>query len=47
MTVSTGNESRGSAPLTRLLAWVVLALMATATVYTAWIAVANFHRIGV
>jgi hypothetical protein len=33
--------------LTRLLAWVVLALMAAATVYTAWIAVANFNRIGV
>jgi hypothetical protein len=38
----------GRAPvLTRLLAWVVLALMAVATLYTGWIAVANFHRIGV
>jgi hypothetical protein len=31
----------------RLLAWVVLALMAGATVYTAWIVLANFNRIGV
>ena len=31
----------------RLLAWVVLALMAAATAYAIWIAVANFHRIGV
>jgi hypothetical protein len=33
--------------LTRLLAWVVLALIAGASVYTVWIAVANYHRIGV
>jgi hypothetical protein len=30
-----------------MLAGVVLALMAAATVYTAWIVLANFHRIGV
>ena len=47
MAVSVKSESEGSAPLARLLAWVVLALMAAATAYTAWIAVANFHRIGV
>jgi hypothetical protein len=33
--------------LTTLVAWVVLALTAVATLYTAWIAVANFGRIGV
>jgi len=31
----------------RAAAWVVLALMAAATLYSAWIALANFHRIGV
>jgi len=31
----------------RLLGWLVLLLMAAATAYTAWIAVANFNRIGV
>jgi hypothetical protein len=41
------SASGGSAPLARMLAGVVLALMAAATVYTAWIALANFHRIGV
>jgi hypothetical protein len=41
------HESERSPALTRLLAWVVLVLMASATVYTAWIAVANLHRIGV
>jgi hypothetical protein len=30
-----------------LLAWVVLAVMAASTVYTGWIALANFNRIGV
>jgi hypothetical protein len=30
-----------------VLAWGVLALMAGATVYTAWIVIANFNRIGV
>jgi hypothetical protein len=47
MAVSAPREREGSAPLARLLAWVVFALMAAATAYTAWIAVANFHRIGV
>jgi hypothetical protein len=37
----------GSWPVVRAAAWVVLALMAAATVYSAWIALANFHRIGV
>jgi hypothetical protein len=41
------DEPQGSAPLARLLAWVVLALMVAATVYTGWIALANFNRIGV
>jgi hypothetical protein len=40
-------ESENSAALPRLLAWIVLALMAVSTIYTAWIAVLNFHRIGV
>ena len=47
MVMSAKTESGGSTPLARLLAWVVFALMAAATVYTAWIAVANFNRIGV
>jgi hypothetical protein len=47
MTVSAKRESGGSTTLARLLAWVVFALMAAATVYTAWIALTNFHRIGV
>jgi hypothetical protein len=47
MAVSTKSESEGSTPLARLLAWVVLALMAAAAAYTFWIAAANFHRIGV
>jgi hypothetical protein len=34
-------------PLARALAWLVLALMAGATGYTGWIALANFNRIGV
>ena len=41
------QREEGSAPLARILAWVVLALMSAATAYTAWIALANFHRIGV
>ena len=45
--MSASNESDKAAPLARLLAWAVLALMAVATVYTAWIALANFNRIGV
>lgn len=34
-------------PLVRTLAWVVLAIMAVALAYTAWISIANFDRIGV
>ena len=41
------SESGVSTALARVLAWVVFGLMAAATVYTAWIALANFHRIGV
>lgn len=47
MAGSARSDGGGFAVLPRLLAWVVLALMAAATAYTAWIAVANFHRIGV
>jgi hypothetical protein len=45
VSVKTGRE--GSTPLARLGAWVVFALMAAATAYTVWIALANFKRIGV
>jgi hypothetical protein len=31
----------------RSLAWVVLTVMAVALVYTGWIAIVNFNRIGV
>jgi hypothetical protein len=37
----------GTWGLTRTLAGVVLALMAVAVVYSGWIAVVNFNRIGV
>jgi hypothetical protein len=47
MTTPAARESDRGPVLLRLLAWLVLALMASATVYTAWIAVANFNRIGV
>jgi hypothetical protein len=47
MAGSTGSDRGGFAGLPGLLAWVVLVLMAAASAYTAWIAVANFHRIGV
>ena len=47
MVMSARSESTGSAPLARMLAGVVLALMAAAIVYTAWIALANFSRISV
>lgn len=47
MAASTQREREDSSPLARFLAWVVLALMAAASAYTAWIAMANFHRIGV
>jgi hypothetical protein len=33
--------------MARLLSWVVLALMAATAAYTVWIALTNFHRIGV
>lgn len=36
-----------TSPLLRGLAWFVLTLMAAATLYTGYIAVVNFHRIGV
>jgi hypothetical protein len=45
--VSAKTETGGFAPVARLLAWAVLALMVAAAAYTTWIAVANFHRIGV
>ena len=39
---------RGIPPLlTRVLGAVIIALMALATAYTGWIALANWHRIGV
>ena len=44
---AVNREPDASAPLARLLAWVVLALMAAAAIYTGWIAFANYHRIGV
>jgi hypothetical protein len=53
---SGGDTGRGDAVirdsdtpvlLNRFLAWFVLVLMALAAVYTGWIAVANYHRIGV
>ena len=47
MAGSARSDSGGFAALPGLLAWVVLALMAAAAAYTAWMAVANFHRIGV
>jgi hypothetical protein len=41
------SQRDGSWPVVRAAAWVVLALMAAATLYSAWIALANVHRIGV
>ena len=41
------SEQEATWPLARTLAWVVLAVMAMALVYTGWIAIANFNRIGV
>jgi hypothetical protein len=51
-TLSAGDatvtvERPASVAAIRLLAWVVLAVMAAATMYTAWIALTNFNRIGV
>lgn len=42
--MSAGAESPW---LLKALAWVVLAVMAAATVYTGWIALVNVNRIGV
>ena len=47
MAVSGKSEGEKAAPLARILAWVVLALMVAATAYTAWIVLVNFNRIGV
>jgi hypothetical protein len=47
MTVSAKREDAGAAPLARLLAGLVLALMAAAAGYAAWIVLANYNRIGV
>jgi hypothetical protein len=47
MTVSAKREDAGAPPLARLLAWAVFALMVAAAGYAAWIALANFNRIGV
>jgi hypothetical protein len=41
------RETDRSPLVTTLVAWIVLALMGVAAVYTAWIAIANFGRIGV
>jgi hypothetical protein len=41
------SEPDATWPLVRTLAWVILLVMAVALVYTAWIAIANFSRIGV
>lgn len=43
----SSTEPAASPALTRVMAWVVLILMAGATAYTAWIVIANFNRIGV
>ena len=40
-------EREATWPLARTLAWVVLAVMAAALVYTGWIALENYDRIGV
>ena len=41
------SELRPTPVLSRALAWVVFAVMAAALVYTGWIALSNFSRIGV
>jgi hypothetical protein len=41
------SEQQATWPLARTLAWVVMLVMAAALAYTAWIAIANFNRIGV
>jgi hypothetical protein len=45
--MSSDNAGGTSPLLTRLLAVVILALMAVATIYTGWIVLANWNRIGV
>ena len=45
--MSVEGESQGATRLVRSLAWVVFALMVAAIVYTVWIALTNFNRIGV
>ena len=47
MEVPVRGERESSSALTTVLAWIVLALMASATLYSAWIAIVNFNRIGV
>jgi hypothetical protein len=41
------NQQDHSWPLARAAAYLVLALMAGATLYGGWIVLTNFHRIGV
>jgi hypothetical protein len=41
------DDRDGSWPLAKGLAWLILALMLAAGVYTGWIALANFNRIAV
>jgi hypothetical protein len=41
------NQQDRSWPMARAAAYLVLALMAAATLYGGWIALTNFHRIGV
>jgi hypothetical protein len=40
-------DDTGSHVVSRALAWLVLALMVAATLYTGWIALVNFDRIAV
>jgi hypothetical protein len=40
-------EQIGTWPLARTLAWIVMLVMAAALVYTGWVAIINFNRIGV
>jgi hypothetical protein len=47
MVVSGQHEGGGGARLVRALVWVIFALMAASSLYTAWIAITNFNRIGV
>jgi len=43
----TPSDGGGTWSLARTLAWVVLAVMAIALLYTGWIALANFGHIRV